>query len=191
MFAYKKKYFLIIESIKDINLRNIKIHKKFIIIYRNLQTNDHIEDLKKFRKQCRIRSIKFYVANNIALCVLLKSDGIYLSSFNKSFKSLNLKRANFRIIGSAHSSREIIFKIKQGCNYILLSKLFTVDYDEKSKILGIIMFNNYLKNMFSKLIPLGGIKVSNLNKLKTINCEAVSLLSEIKKKPTKIIGRLF
>ena len=35
MFAYKNKYFLIIENIKDIDLRNIKIRNKFIIIYRN------------------------------------------------------------------------------------------------------------------------------------------------------------
>ena len=35
MFAFKKKYFLIIESIKDINLRNIKKHNKLstIIIF--------------------------------------------------------------------------------------------------------------------------------------------------------------
>ena len=35
MFAFKNKYFLIIESIKDINLRNIKLINKYTIIYRN------------------------------------------------------------------------------------------------------------------------------------------------------------
>jgi hypothetical protein len=35
MFTHKKKYFLLIESIKDINLKNIKIRNKFSIIYRN------------------------------------------------------------------------------------------------------------------------------------------------------------
>ena len=35
MFAFKKKYFLIIENIKDIDLKNIKKRNKFIIIYRN------------------------------------------------------------------------------------------------------------------------------------------------------------
>ena len=45
MFAFKKKYFLIIESIKDINLRNIKKYKKFLIIYRNKGINENIEHL--------------------------------------------------------------------------------------------------------------------------------------------------
>ena len=35
MFAFKKKYFLIIESIKNIDLTKIKRNKKFAIIYRN------------------------------------------------------------------------------------------------------------------------------------------------------------
>ena len=38
MFAFKKKYYLIIESIKDIDLRKIKKRGKFVIIYRYLKT---------------------------------------------------------------------------------------------------------------------------------------------------------
>ena len=34
MFTLKKKYFCIIESIKDLNLENIKKRNKFTIIYR-------------------------------------------------------------------------------------------------------------------------------------------------------------
>ena len=191
MFAFKKKYFLLIESIKDINLRNIKKHDKFVIIYRNSKITENINDLKKFRNSCRIKSVEFYVANNKLLSVLLKADGIYLSSSNNDFKSLFLKKSNFKIIGSAHNLKEISHKIKQGCNYILLSKLFMVDYDRSSPFLDIIKFNKYSNKAFKGLIPLGGIKNTNLNKLKNVNCVGFALLSEIKKKPAKIISRLF
>ena len=40
MFILKKKYFLIIENIKDIDLKNIKIRNKFSIIYRNKKKID-------------------------------------------------------------------------------------------------------------------------------------------------------
>ena len=40
-----KKYFLIIESIKDINLENIKKRNKFIIIYRR---HKYLEDKKLY-----------------------------------------------------------------------------------------------------------------------------------------------
>ena len=191
MFALKKKYYLIIESIKDINLRNIKKYNKFIIIYRNQDIQEDINDLKKFRKECKLKFIDFFVANDIKLSVLLNSDGIYLSSYNKSFKALSLKNSKFKIIGSAHNVNEINFKIKQGCRYILLSKLFLVDYARTEKFLGIIKFNAYSNKFLTKLVPLGGIKINNLNKLKNVNCKSFALLSEIKKKPANIINRLF
>ena len=113
-----------------------------------------------------------------------------MSSKNNDFKPLNIKKNDFDIIGSAHNLK-INFKNKQNCKYILLSKLFTVDYDKNSPTLGLIKFNKYTQYSKSKLIPLGGIKLSNLSKLKLINSEGFAVLSEIKKKPVKIINRLF
>ena len=124
MFILKSKYFLIIENIKDFDLENIKIRNKFFIIYRNNKNIDKLDDLLKYRQKCKLKAIKFYVANNIKLAIILKSDGVYLSSFNKDLRFLNYKKPNFEIIGSAHNFKEISFKIKQGCSSILLSKLF-------------------------------------------------------------------
>jgi hypothetical protein len=73
MFAFKKKYFLIIESIKDINLRNIKKNNKYSIIYRNKQNKENFNELLKFRKGCKLKLIDFYVANDIKLSIQLNS----------------------------------------------------------------------------------------------------------------------
>ena len=190
MFILKNKYFLIIESIRDIDLENIKKRNKFFIIYRNNNIIDKIDDLVGFRRKCKAKGIKFYVSNNINLAVLLKSDGIYLSSYNKNLKFLNYKKLNFKIIGSAHNFNEISIKVKQGCDVILLSKLFLVDYDRKSPFLGVIKYN-FISKTSRKIIPLGGIKTSNLNHLYNVFGDGFALLSEVKKKPANIIKRLF
>ena len=53
MFAFKKKYFLIIESIKDLKLKNIKKNNKFIIIYRrNNKKLRMLKNLKNSEKNC-------------------------------------------------------------------------------------------------------------------------------------------
>ena len=153
MFAFKKKYFLIIESIKDLNLRNIKKHNKFNIIYRNFKKSENINDVKKFRKQCKLKQINLFIANDTKLAIAIKADGLYVSAFNKDLKTLHYKKNNFSIIGSAHSMKEIKLKILQGCNYILLSKLFKVDYDDKAPHLGIIKFNIFC-NRFQKILLL-------------------------------------
>ena len=191
MHAFKKKYYFLIQSIKDIDLSIIKKYKKIIIIYRNFGVKDKKSELIKFRMKCKLRLIKFFVANNIYLANLLKADGLYVSAHNKSLRFLNYKKNNFEIIGSAHNFKEIELKKRQGCKKILLSRLFLVDYKKRKKTLGIIKFNRYSLDIPNTLIPLGGIKISNLNKIKCVNSEGIALLSEIKKKPAKIINRLF
>ena len=188
MFIIKSKYFLIIENIKDIDLKNIKKKNKFSIIYRNNIEVKSKYELLKFRKDCKIKSIKFYVANNLRLALYLNSDGLYLSAHNKSLKFLVVKK-NLDIIGSAHNIREIDLKKKQGCGLILFSKLFTVNYNKKAPVLGVVRFNNFLK-FYKNLIPLGGIHMDNLNKLNLVNSKGLALMSEIKKKPA-ISNRLF
>ena len=190
MFVIKKKYFLIIESTKNINLKNIKKRNKFTIIYRNSNEPEKKDDLLKFRKFCKLRSINFFVANDFNLARELSSDGIYLSSYNNSYKPLLFKTRKFHIIGSAHSNKEIYMKIKQGCEIILLSKLFVVDYDIHAPFLGVIKFNKFL-GLNKNLIPLGGINLNNLNNLNMINSKGIALMSEVKKKPAKIFSRLF
>ena len=191
MFAYKKKYFLIIETIKNINLRKIKKNNKFIIIYRNKNKKDDIYKITRFIKKCKVKGIKFFVANDLKLAILVKSDGVYLSAHNRDLRALSFKKEKFEIIGSAHNTKEISLKKKQGCKFILLARLFKVSYKPEMSSLGVNKFNFYSRDIHKILIPLGGIKVSNLNKLKTINSVGFAIMSELKKKPTEIISRLF
>ena len=191
MVILKNKYFLIIENIKDISLENIKKRFKFNIIYRNNKKLEDLHRLRIFRKECKSKDIKFFVANDYNLSSKLKADGIYLSAFNKDLKYLNYKKSNFIIIGAAHNIKEINLKIKQGCKYILLSRLFQVSYKPEMNYLGINKFNFYASNIFKKIVALGGINTSNINKMKIVNCDSFALMTEIKKKPAKIFSRLF
>ena len=191
MVILKNKYFLIIENIKDISLENIKKRFKFNIIYRNNKKLEDLHRLRIFRKECKSKDIKFFVANDYNLSSKLKADGIYLSAYNKDLKYLNYMKSNFIIIGAAHNIKEINLKIKQGCKYILLSRLFQVSYKPEMNYLGINRFNFYASNIFKKIVALGGINTSNINKMKIVNCDSFALMTEIKKKPAKIFSRLF
>ena len=190
MFISKKKYFLIIESIKDIQLSNIKKSDKINIIYRNKNIKDNISELSNFRMICKIKKIKLFIANNIRLCKFLKADGIYISASNFDLYFRRYKDSNFHIIGSAHNRKEILIKKLQGCSEIIFSRLFKTSYEFKKDYLGIVKFNLINIPHNNKLIPLGGIRLANLNKIKMLNCTSFVIFSEVKKKPA-IIDRLF
>ena len=191
MFSIKNKYFLMIESIKDIDLNNIKIFNKYNIIYRNKKSVDNIDKLLKFRLLCKSKKIDFYISNNTRLMISLKADGLYISAKNRNLRLAQLKNNNYKIIGSAHNIKEINFKILQGCSDILFSRLFETSYNFKKGFLGLIKFNLYTMYSNQNLVPLGGIRINNLNKLKIVQCKSFAILSEVKKKPAKILSRLF
>jgi thiamine monophosphate synthase len=186
MFIIKSNYYLYIENTENIDLNSLKKNKKISIIYRNNKAKEDLEKIYRLKKQCTTKKFKLYIANDFSLFKDCKADGLYLSSFNKKIyldKSLNL-------IGSAHSFKEINEKIKQGCKTIFLSRLFHTDYKDKKQHFGLIKFNLLISKYKISIIPLGGIKNSNLNKLKLINSNGLALLSELKKKPA-ISSRLF
>ena len=187
MFAYKNKYYLYIDKTSIINLNLIKIRKKYSVIYRNFNKQENIDILKLFRQKCKRKGISFYIANDLRLLNILKADGLYISSFNKEFHHLGKK---IDIIGSAHNYKEIYTKQKQGCNSIFISRIFKTDYKDKKGFLGVVKFNLITRKTKSPIIPLGGIRLNNLNNLKNVNSKALAILSEIKKKPA-ISNRLF
>ncbi len=191
MFIFKNKYFFIIESIRDINLKNIKNSNKFCVIYRSKALIEKKEQLIQFRKNCKTKNIDFYVSNNIKLARILKADGIYISAYNNNFRFGLLKNLNFKIIGSAHNIKEINLKKLQGCTSIIFSRLFKTSYKHKKGYLGVIKFNLLKKSRRENLIPLGGIRISNLNKLNTVKCNSVALSSEVIKKPIVFSRRCF
>ena len=120
MFIIKKKYYLIIENTKDIKLNNIKKKNKFTIIYRNDKTKEKIDDLNRFRAECKKKKIKLFIANNIKQAIELGSDGLYISAHNKNLKFNRYISSKFKVIGSAHNFREINIKKIQGCTNIFL-----------------------------------------------------------------------
>ena len=112
MFISKNNYYLYIENTKTLNLSLIKKRNKFVIIYRNNNNSENIDQLKRFRNECKKRSIEFYIANNLHIAIKCKADGLYISSYNKKHYNVPFLGSPLKIIGSAHNRKEIYEKKK-------------------------------------------------------------------------------
>ena len=184
MIIIKKKYYIYIENITELNVDSLKTNKKIHVILRNIK-NNKINEIIKFRKKCNNKKIKFYIANDLRVVNKCNADGLYISAYNKKKYFPNINK-----IGSAHNIKEINEKIRQGCKEIIFSRLFKTNYINKKGFLGVIKFN-LLNLAFNKNInPLGGINNKNLLKLNLINSQGFAVLSAVKKKPS-IATRLF
>ena len=99
-------------------------------------------------------------------------------------------RKGFKIIGSAHNQKELDLKIKQGCKVVIFSG-FLNKFLIKHGHLGVQKFNILSLRSKTELVPLGGINEKNLSKLNSVLSQSFACLSAIKKKPAKLINRLF
>jgi len=158
-----KYYFINSFDTNNIN----KQDKHTIIIYRNyLSKKNNLDLIQKIKNYCKKKNLKFYLSNNIKLAIKLDLDGVYIPSFNNSFKHLNYNfKKKFVIAGSAHNLKEIKIKEKQMVKKIFLSSLFK----ENNNYLGINKFKLLAKLTKKDVVVLGGISKNNINKLKILN----------------------
>ena len=113
------------------------------------------------------------------MALKLNLDGAYLPSFNKQFNHLSYNfKKKFKLLGSAHSIKEIKIKEKQGIKSVFLSSIFK----KNNNYLGIYKFKLLQKYTKIKIIALGGIKKENLKFLNLINISGFSGITFFKKK---------
>ena len=151
------------------------------IIYRNYNDPKRIIELVKIAKACKKNRYRLFVENDIKLALKVRADGIYIPSFNKTKKFINLEMRNLIILGSAHNQKEIHEKISQKCRAIFLSPVF---YVEKSQsYLDIYKFNYLTYASKVNFLALGGITRNNIRKLRLLHINGFGLILIFKKKP--------
>ena len=184
-----KKIYFFIDKITEINLDEVK--KTGAILILRQSKNISYRNLKKFASNCKSKRIDLFVANNIKLLSLLKTNRLYISAWNKKYyKNFRKFNSNIEIVGSAHNVKEIKEKIDQGCSQIFLSRIFETKYKFKKGFLGVTKFNLITRRFRTNFIALGGINIKNFNQIKNLNIIGLAMSSD-KKKAGKYIPAFF
>ena len=176
-----KKIYIFVDTFNSLIEKKIqKIKNIKGIIYENkLIPSENFFRVKNF---CKENKIKFYILDNYKAVIKYKLNGLVISSFNKTIsnvRNIQLKKDNIEILGKAHNQLEFYQKNMQRCSTIFLSPIFITNKYSKNKILGISKFNLMALNWSSRLIALGGIKLSNFKKIKMTRSVAVGIKSAI------------
>ncbi len=157
-----------------------KLKRNIILIYRNYESQNIEEEIKKIKNFCRNNQRKIFISNNLKIAIKYQLDGLYIPSFNRklNYRNINFKK-DFEIIGSAHNIKEIKIKEKQKCKSIFLSPLFK---NQKNKyFLGIVRFNLLALNSSRNIVALGGINQNNFRKLLSTKIKGFASITWIKK----------
>lgn len=175
------KIYIFVDSFNSLIEKKIQKIKNIIgIIYENkLIPSENFFRIKNF---CKGNKIKFYILDDYRKVIKYKLNGLVISSFNKTIsnvRNIQFKKDNIEILGKAHNQLEFYQKNMQSCSTIFLSPIFITNKYSKNKILGISKFNLMTLNWSSRLIALGGIKLSNFKKIKMTKSVAIGIKSFI------------
>ena len=174
------KLFFFIEKLNELNLDYVK-KIGAILILRNPEKVNLI-DLIKFDKRCINKKVTLFIQNSLKILFLLKTNNFYISAYNKSqFKQLRNINRKIKIIGSAHNIPEIHEKLMQGCEYIILSRIFKTSNRFKKGFLGTTKFNLLTRNFSQKFIALGGINQKNFKLLNLLDINGCAMHGDKKK----------
>ena len=174
------KLFFFIEKLNELNLDYVKKIGAILILKNPEKVN--LVDLKKFDKRCINKKITLFIQNNVKILFLLKTNNFYISAYNKSqFYQLRKINHKIKIIGSAHNVPEIREKLTQGCEYIVLSRIFKTSNKFKKGFLGTIKFNLLTRNFSQKFIALGGINEKNFKLLNQLDIHGCAMYGDKKK----------
>ena len=179
MHKYLPNIFIFLDQYNNqlFKIKNLNIG----VIYRNYNDNKREKQLVKIARACKKSRYQLFVSNDLKLALKFKANGVYIPSFNKTKKFLNLEKKNITIIGSAHNQKEIHNKISQNCSAVFLSPVFNME--KSKKFLGLYKFN-YLSHMNKiNILALGGISENNVRKLKLLYIKGFGGISIFKKKP--------
>ena len=178
MHKYLPNFFIFIDRYNNQIFENNNIN--IGIIYRNYNDANRETELNKIAKACKKKRYQLFVSNDIKLALKVRADGIYIPSFNKTRKFINLEKKNLTILGSAHNQKEIREKISQKCRAIFLSPIF---YVKKSiNFLNIYKFNYLSRSNNVNILALGGITEHNIRKLRLLHVKGFGGISIFKKK---------
>ena len=168
----KNKYYFI----NKLDTNNIdKQDKHTTIIYRNYSSKKvDVLLILKLKKYCKKKGKRLFLSNDIRTAINLKLDGAYIPSFNTSLKHLSYSFNNkFKIIGSAHSLKEIRIKEIQKIDEIFISSLFK----KNKNFLGMNKYNLLINLTKKRIVALGGISKKNLRSLKLLNINGFAGIS--------------
>jgi thiamine monophosphate synthase len=193
MFNKKILFYLFIESLNELIIKNVKNYENIAFIYKpkikNSIEEKHLDEINKF---CKKKFIPLFIENNERLAKKYNLEGLFISADNKLIGRGKLEEKLIRI-GSAHNQLEYHKKNLQYCETIMLSPIFYTQKYSQNKILNICRFNLISKNWKRKVCALGGITKNNLKKIKMTKADAIGFISlikeDIKKNPPTISSR--
>lgn len=155
-----------------------------VIQYREKEKSmkEMVEEAKKIRDLCRENSVLFIVNDHVDLALLIDADGVHVGQDDMDVNDARTLIGDNKIIGLSTHSPEQGKKAFENNNvdYIGVGPIFPTTTKDTAPV-GLKYLDYVLENIKMPFVAIGGIKISNIDKIISRNAHSICMVSEIVK----------
>jgi len=142
-----------------------------MVILRDYDDDNRVNLGKALCYICKVRNIKFFVAGDLTLALLLEADGLHLPEYMVSeAETIKAEYPSLLLTTAAHDEKGVMEADKLNLFAVLLSPIFPTEshpetYEDEEKTIGVHKLNTISKAHRIPIYALGGINIKTAVKL--------------------------
>lgn len=141
---------------------------------------EFLEKAIKLRELTRKYNVKFIINDRIDIAMLCDADGVHVGQSDIPANEVRRLIGEEKIVGvSARSVEEARVAKKNGADYLGVGAMFTTTTKLDAKVVSINELKEIKKAVGLPIVAIGGLSLSNINKLNSCNINGFAFVSAI------------
>lgn len=145
------------------------------------QGEDYIKFARDCQALCKQYDVPFIVNDDVALALLLQSDGVHVGQDDELAQNVREKMPD-KILGvSVHTSEDVVRAIQVGADYVGIGPIFETASKADAKVAAGVSFLTKIAMDYPKLpiVGIGGITPENAKEVIEAGADGLSIISAI------------
>lgn len=155
-----------------------------IIQYREKEKSmkEMVKEARAIRELCKENGVLFIVNDHVDLALLVDADGVHVGQNDMEPKDVRALIGDDKIIGLSTHSPEQGEKAyhNEDVDYIGVGPIFPTTTKDTAPV-GLEYLDYVLNNINMPFVAIGGIKISNIDKIISRNAHCICMVSEVVK----------
>ncbi len=147
---------------------------------KTLDYDDFLNEAKQIQKLCKKYNVPLIINDNVDLAIEIEADGVHVGQDDMDVQTVRKKVGSDMIIGvSTRTPEQAIIAQNNGADYIGVGAMFSTKTRKNTNVIDYSLLSDIRWAVDIPIVLIGGIKESNIYKLKGIDADGVAVVSDI------------
>lgn len=149
---------------------------------KNAHGREFLKKAMKLREITKRYGVKFIVNDRVDIALICDADGVHVGQSDIDAREVRKLIGNDKILGvSARTLEEAIYAKSDGADYLGIGSIFTTSTKLDAKSASFETVKKIKEKVDIPFVLIGGIKLDNVDKLKSLDSDGYAIISAILK----------